>query len=165
MSKVYKTFYKSEIGYLEITASENGIKSLYFSDVEPESTIESNVHIDKCLEQLDDYFKGKRKKFILQLDWEGTQFQKKVWESLLSIPYGKPISYMDVALDIGDAKAIRAVGMANNRNPISIIVPCHRVIGSDGKLTGYGGGLWRKDWLLNHETEFSNVEKQMELLF
>ena len=163
MSRILKTYYKSDIGYVEITASDDGVRSLYFSDTEPETTAQTNVHIDKCLEQIDDYFRGKRKKFILQLDWLGTQFQKKVWESLLLIPFGKTVSYMDIALDIGDAKAIRAVGMANNRNPISIIVPCHRVIGSDGKLTGYGGGIWRKDWLLNHEKEFSNVEKQFEL--
>ncbi|MGD8779249.1 MAG: methylated-DNA--[protein]-cysteine S-methyltransferase [Ignavibacteria bacterium] len=163
MSKVYKTFYKSDIGYLEITASDKGVRSLYFSDTEPEIIAGCNVHIEKCLEQVDDYFRGKRKKFILQLDWQGTGFQKKVWEYLLTIPFGKTVSYMDIAVGLGDPKTIRAVGTANGRNPIPIIVPCHRVIGSDGKLTGYAGGLWRKEWLLNHEKEFSGVEKQMEL--
>jgi methylated-DNA-[protein]-cysteine S-methyltransferase len=100
---------------------------------------------------MDEYFEGSRKEFQLPLAPEGTDFQKRVWSELLNIPYGATCSYLDVARALGDANAIRAVGAANGRNPISIIIPCHRVIGADGSLTGYGGGLWRKEWLLRHE--------------
>lgn len=163
MTQTYKTYYKSEVGILEITASEKGIRSLGFSDTIPEEIYEENEHIKKCLKQLREYFKGERKKFTINLDLQGTEFQKKVWLELLEIPYGETRSYIDVALKLGDENSVRAVGMANNRNPVALIVPCHRVIGADGKLIGYAGGLWRKDWLLKHEKEYSGAEKQMEL--
>jgi len=101
--------------------------------------------------QLDEYFRGKRKVFDLKLEPRGTAFQKKVWRQLLRIPYGETRSYKDIARDVGNNQAVRAVGMANARNPISIIIPCHRVIGIKGDLVGYGGELWRKQWLLDHE--------------
>jgi methylated-DNA-[protein]-cysteine S-methyltransferase len=104
-----------------------------------------------CVHQLDEYFARQRKSFDLKLDLRGTDFQKRVWRELLEIPFGKTVSYLDVAVALGDKKSIRAVGHANGQNPIVVIVPCHRVIGSDGSLTGYGGGLWRKEWLLNFE--------------
>ena len=112
--------------------------------------------VAQCVNQLDEYFQAKRKVFELALAPQGTDFQKRVWAQLLEIPYGETVSYLDVARAIGNAKSIRAVGAANGANPLSIIVPCHRVIGSDGKLTGYGGGLWRKEWLLNHERRHSS---------
>jgi methylated-DNA-[protein]-cysteine S-methyltransferase len=102
---------------------------------------------------LDEYFKGKRQNFSLELQLEGTDFQKKVWEQLQKIPYGETASYKDVAVAIGNEKAVRAVGGANGMNNIAIIIPCHRVIGADGNLVGFGGGLWRKVWLLNHEKQ------------
>ena len=163
MNEIYKAYYKSEVGILEITASEKGIRSLGFSDTIPEEIYEENEHIKKCVKQLKEYFKGERKKFTINLDLQGTDFQKKVWMELLEIPYGETRSYIDVAIKLGDENSVRAVGMANNRNPVALIVPCHRVIGADGKLIGYAGGLWRKDWLLKHEKEYSDVEKQMEL--
>jgi methylated-DNA-[protein]-cysteine S-methyltransferase len=104
-----------------------------------------------ALVQIDEYFRGKRREFSLVLNLEGTDFQKKAWQQLVRIPYGKTATYAEVAAEIGRPEAARAVGQANHRNPISIIVPCHRVIGSGGRLVGYGGGLWRKEWLLAHE--------------
>lgn len=101
--------------------------------------------------QLEEYFEGKRVEFDLPLDLQGTDFQKRVWNELLTIPYGKTVSYKELSIRLGDVRAIRAVAAANGANPVSIIVPCHRVIGSDGSLTGYAGGLWRKRWLLDFE--------------
>lgn len=153
MIKVYKTYYSSPIGTVQIKGSLEGIISLYF--------IEQNIeHSDipeclkECVKQLDEYFKGIRKEFTVKLIIEGTEFRKKVWGKLLDIPYGETCSYIDIASAIGNRKAVRAVGGANHNNEISIIIPCHRVIGSNGSLTGYGGGLWRKEWLLKHEQEF-----------
>ena len=105
------------------------------------------------------YFEGKRNQFDLNLNPAGTDFQKKVWNELLQIPYGKTCSYLDIAKRLGDPKSIRAAATANGKNPLWIVIPCHRVIGSDGSLTGYAGGLWRKKWLLDHE----NPVKQTSL--
>ncbi len=101
--------------------------------------------------QLQDYFDGKRKEFTFAINPIGSEFQKKVWQELLHIPFGKTCSYLELSKKLGDVKAIRAVASANGKNPLWIVVPCHRVIGSDGSLTGYAGGLWRKKWLLEHE--------------
>ena len=105
----------------------------------------------ECLRQLTEYFKGRRQKFSIPLVLEGTDFQKAVWRQLQKIPFGQTASYGDVARAVGSPRAFRAVGNANNKNPIPLIIPCHRVIGSDGKLVGFGGGIWRKEWLLEHE--------------
>jgi methylated-DNA-[protein]-cysteine S-methyltransferase len=105
----------------------------------------------ECLRQLEDYFKGRRQKFDVPLVLEGTDFQKAVWRQLKKIPFGQTASYGDVARAIDRPRAYRAVGNANNKNPVPLIIPCHRVIGSDGKLVGFGGGIWRKQWLLDHE--------------
>ena len=122
-----------------------------------------NSVLVQCKQELLEYFAGKRKEFSVPFRQAGTEFQQKVWNELLKIPYGKTVSYNFIAESLGDKKSIRAVGASNGKNQISIIVPCHRVIGSDGSLTGYAGGLWRKKWLLNHEKEFSNGETQMEM--
>ena len=103
------------------------------------------------MQQLDAYFNGTRKEFDLQLDPEGTDFQKRVWKELLNVPFGKTRTYLEQSKKLGDIKAIRAVASANGKNPIAIIIPCHRILGSDGSLTGYASGLWRKKWLLEHE--------------
>ncbi len=100
---------------------------------------------------MDEYFNKKRKKFDLPLQPQGTNFQKAVWDALLEVPYGTTVSYFDIAKKVDNPKAVRAAGGANGKNPITIIIPCHRIIGSNGKLVGYGGGLWRKKWLLQHE--------------
>ena len=118
--------------------------------------VEKNLGI--AATQLEEYLKGKRKKFELKLDVEGTPFQRLVWKELAKIPFGKTLSYKDIAKRIDNPKAVRAVGTANGRNPICIIVPCHRVIGTNGKMTGYSGGIWRKKWLLAHERINSPVK-------
>jgi methylated-DNA-[protein]-cysteine S-methyltransferase len=112
--------------------------------------------IKKCAAQLQEYFEGSRKIFDLPIQQSGTAFQQAVWSQLLAIDYGKTVSYLELSKKIGDAKAIRAVGTTNGKNQVAIIVPCHRVIGSDGSLTGYAGELWRKRWLLEHEGKFAN---------
>jgi methylated-DNA-[protein]-cysteine S-methyltransferase len=155
---MYSSFYNSPIGLLKIEATQNSVYSVSFSD-EPDSLTQSNDLCEKCKEQLEDYFSGKLFQFDIPKEQKGTLFQQKVWEQLSTIPYGKTISYLTLSKSIGDPKAIRAVGTANGRNNIAIIVPCHRVIGSNAKLTGYAGGLWRKQWLLEHEAKhFSGLQ-------
>jgi methylated-DNA-[protein]-cysteine S-methyltransferase len=144
------TLMKTPVGTLQISGSSRGIRSvMYLETDEPDSNVP--VSLQECVNQVNEYFSGVRKVFNLKLDPAGTDFQLKVWEQLLYIPYGKTISYLDLALMTGSATNTRAVGNANGKNKINIIVPCHRVIGSNGKLTGYGGGLWRKDFLLKFE--------------
>jgi methylated-DNA-[protein]-cysteine S-methyltransferase len=145
---------KTPLGFAKLEGDENGISSLTVlnNDVATSSTI-PEVLAD-AVSQLNEYFKGERKTFSLKLNPEGTDFQKRVWGALLTIPFGKTTSYLQLSKDLGDVKAIRAVASANGRNPLWIIVPCHRVIGTDGSLTGYAGGLQRKQWLLEHESPF-----------
>lgn len=162
MKKEYKAIYNSPIGLIEITGARDNLASLYFVDEKP-SEFESNDYLQRCIAQIDEYFQGKRTEFTLNLYPEGTKFQKRVWDELLNIKYGKTMSYNDLSELLGNKNAIRAVANANARNKISIIIPCHRVIGSDGSLTGYAGGLWRKKWLLEHERKYSNVETQLGL--
>ena len=151
MNENFTTYYRSPIGLIEIAGSDNGIASVLFVDREAEEgLVPACLH--PCVTQLCEYFKGDRKEFTLKLDLHGTAFQQRIWRELLKIPFGRTLSYLDVATAIGNRKSLRAVGNANGRNPICIIVPCHRVIGADGSLTGYGGGLWRKRWLLEFET-------------
>jgi methylated-DNA-[protein]-cysteine S-methyltransferase len=141
---------KTPIGRLCINSSEKGITLVVFTDVMAHK-IHPHPLIDACKQQLKEYFSGKRLQFDLPLDTKGTHFQQAVWQSLSNIPYGKRVSYRDIAESINNPKAVRAVGAANGKNPIGIIVPCHRVIGSNGSLTGYAWGLERKIWLLEHE--------------
>jgi O-6-methylguanine DNA methyltransferase len=115
-----------------------------------------NIHLGNLAIELGEYFAGTRKSFTVPVVMTGTVFQKQVWNELLNIPFGETRSYMEQASAIGKPGAIRAVARANGSNPVSVIIPCHRVIGSDGKLTGYGGGLWRKRWLLEHERKYSS---------
>jgi methylated-DNA-[protein]-cysteine S-methyltransferase len=143
--------FNSPIGCIEIIGNETGLRSVSFSDTMPVSVGVVHPVEKECLQQLEEYFSGKRKNFSLQLDVTGTDFQKKIWNELVKIPFGKTISYLELAMRHGDVKAIRAVGTANAKNPIAIIVPCHRVIGAGGELVGYAGGLHRKKWLLELE--------------
>jgi len=147
----FKAYCVSPIGPVEVSGTPEGILSVTFV----KTRLPNDRNLPECVKegirQLDEYFRGVRKTFSLKLLLQGTPFQKIVWQQLNKIPHGKMVSYGDVARAIGKPKAYRAVGNANNKNPIAIIIPCHRVIGSDGKLVGYGGGLWRKEWLLNHE--------------
>jgi len=144
-------YYRSPIGTLEICGTEEYIISVHFLDSNPEQDSQVFTLLEHCYQQLDEYFSHKRQKFDLPLMRQGTSFQKSVWEKLAEIPYGTTISYLEIAKRVGSPKAVRAVGAANGKNPIAIIIPCHRVIGANGKLIGYGGGLWRKEWLLKHE--------------
>jgi methylated-DNA-[protein]-cysteine S-methyltransferase len=157
MDKEHKACYVSPIGPLKITGTEKGITSLHFEEKKFKSDSPLPPSLQDCLLQLDEYFKGKRKIFKVKLLLQGTEFQKKVWNQLMRIPYAKTLSYKRVAQAIGNEKAVRAVGGANGRNPIGIVIPCHRVIAHDGTLGGFGGGLWRKEWLLNHEKRFANL--------
>ena len=150
-----KACYQSPLGILIITANEDVIESISFEE-EPVELNNSNHLIDNCIKQLDEYFTGLRKVFDLPVQQTGTEFQSRVWNALMQIPYGKTTSYMALSKQLGDVKAIRAVGTANGRNKLAIVVPCHRVIGSDMSLTGYAGGLWRKKWLLEHESKHAN---------
>lgn len=152
-------FIKSPLGFTKIVGDEHGIASVSILDSEETLTTLIPNSLKLCVKQLQEYFDGNRTAFGLKLNPKGTEFQKKVWKELVKIPYGKTVSYLDLAKKLGDAKAIRAVASANGKNPLWIIVPCHRVIGSDGSLTGYAGGLHRKQWLLNHE----NPAKQQTL--
>lgn len=152
----YVYFYDFPIGRLGIAEDGNGITDIFFpkekkqfEDVEEKET----ELIQKAKKQLDEYFAGTRREFSLPLSLKGTEFQKRDWEALCTIPYGETRSYKEVAIQIGNPKACRAVGMANNRNPVLIVVPCHRVIGHNGKLVGYGGGLDVKEMLLNLEKD------------
>jgi len=155
-----KIFYLSPIGLIEICGSEKGISTVLF-DAKVDTLIEHPSCLRDCVKQLDEYFNKKRKIFDLPFDLSGTEFQLKVWNELLKIPYGAVCSYIDIAKRIGNKPAVRAVGSANGKNPISIIIPCHRVIGNDGSLVGYGGGIWRKKYLLELESE----AKQTNLFF
>lgn len=156
-------FLETPIGIAKIVGDKNGIQSISVLDAASVSDDLLHSETPECLQdckiQLNEYFEGKRTEFELTVNPKGTAFQIKVWKSLLQIPHGKTTSYLEQSALLGDKKAIRAVASANGKNPILIVIPCHRVLGSDGSLTGYAGGIWRKKWLLAHE----NPLKQQSL--
>lgn len=146
------TFINTPLGIAKLEGDENGLASItVLNDDIPASTVIPEL-LEDAVYQLQEYFEGTRDSFSLTLNPNGTDFQKRVWDALLDIPYGKTLSYLELSKILGDVKAIRAVAAANGKNPLWIIIPCHRVIGSDGSLTGYAGGLHRKKWLLDHES-------------
>jgi methylated-DNA-[protein]-cysteine S-methyltransferase len=162
MSETRVAYYESPIGRLEVRGGERGVSAVTFVDELAPRAARGSLAVREgkgplpaaltdCLTQLDEYFRGRRRTFSVKLDLGGTAFQNKVWRALRAVRFGKTASYKDIAKAVGNPAATRAVGGANHSNPVSIIVPCHRVVGSDGRLTGYGGGLWRKEWLLRHE--------------
>jgi len=153
MAEIQTTYYHSPIGLLRITATENFITEVSFNDKVQKAETKKKLPpmLIHCVEQLIQYFNGERRSFVLPLNQPGTAFQKEVWNELMGIPFAKTISYLELARRTGDTKATRAVAAANGKNNIAIIVPCHRVVGSNNDLVGYSGGLWRKKWLLNHE--------------
>ena len=151
-------YIKTPLGITKILGDENGISVISVSN-EGEISDTIPVVLQEAVWQLNDYFEGKRIDFTFKLNPSGTDFQQKVWQGLLEIPFGKTISYLELSKQLGDVKAIRAVASANGKNPLWIVVPCHRVVGTDGSLTGYAGGLWRKKWLLDYE----NPVKQQSL--
>ena len=144
-------FIKTPLGTAKIVGDENGISEISVLS-EGAVTTEIPTQLKECVSQLREYFDGQRNHFDFKLNPQGTDFQQRVWQELLNIPFGKTMSYLDLSKKLGDVKAIRAVASANGKNPLWIVVPCHRVIGTDGSLTGYAGGLWRKKWLLEHES-------------
>jgi methylated-DNA-[protein]-cysteine S-methyltransferase len=143
-------FINLPLGITKIEGDENGITII---SILSEGIVSKKIskNLQEAVIQLKDYFDGKRTDFTFKLNPKGTEFQQKVWQELTNIPFGKTISYLDLAKKLGDPKVIRAAASANGKNPLWIVVPCHRVIGTDGSLTGYAGGLWRKKWLLEHE--------------
>jgi len=149
------SYYESPIGLIQIKSINQKICSVLFVEKETEAfTIDTPLNLE-CIKQLKEYFAGTRLHFDIPIFQIGTDFQQLVWNELLNIPYGTTLSYGQLARKVGDIKSVRAVGTTNGKNKIAIIVPCHRVIGSDGSLTGYAGELWRKEWLLKHEVEHS----------
>ncbi|RYL22978.1 methylated-DNA--[protein]-cysteine S-methyltransferase [Acinetobacter piscicola] len=149
----------SPVGVLKLVATDTALVAVLWENEDPKRVrlaelIENTQHpiLLETQKQLNEYFKGKRQQFDLPLDFEGTEFQQKVWQALLTIPFGETRSYKDIAEQIGNVKAVRAVGAANGKNPISIIAPCHRVVGANGKLVGFAGGLENKDVLLKLES-------------
>ena len=151
MQEFQSAIISSPLGMLEITGSHDVIFSVLFMDKKKAKPTQVPASLQKCVTQLEEYFSWKRKTFDLQLQPSGTTFQRHVWDELLNIPYGKTTSYLKLAQQLGDEKSIRAVASANGKNPIAIIIPCHRVIGSQGEMVGYAGGIKRKEWLLAHE--------------
>jgi len=161
LKTAYHHVMESPVGSLLLSSNGDHLTGLSFKNNEIKN--DQLAIFDKTMEQLKEYFHEGRTVFDLPLVNEGTDFQKKVWEQLLEIPFGTSISYKELALSLGDLKSIRAVGTANGRNNISIIYPCHRVIGSDGSLTGYAWGVDKKKWLLKHEGHSSFQEEQLAL--
>jgi methylated-DNA-[protein]-cysteine S-methyltransferase len=165
MNMASRSYLDSPLGLIEISGDETGITSVLFENKSGVSSLneaqphEMNAHVKRCRDQLLEYFDGKRQQFDVELSLKGTDFQKTVWRELIKIPFGKTISYAGLSQKLGNQAAIRAAASANGKNTINIIIPCHRVIGSNGSLTGYGGELWRKQWLL----EFEEGNRQLSL--
>lgn len=162
-----KLDYKSPIGLIEIIGTDEAICSIMFCERDmPKNMMQDETPkvLKDCCRQLDEYFKGERYDFTFPYIYEGTDFQKTVWNALKGISYAKTSSYKDIAVSIGNETAIRAVGNANGKNKLSIVVPCHRIIGSSGKLVGYAGGLWRKEWLLQHESRCKSINFNTQAL-
>jgi methylated-DNA-[protein]-cysteine S-methyltransferase len=156
MERFSYTYIDSPLGEIEIKFDEENLRHIFFRKETEEKKGEAEkvpVFVVQAIMQLNDFFAGELSEFNLRLDLKGTDFQEKVWNELRNIPYGKTISYLQLAKKLGDVKNIRAAASANGKNPFAIVIPCHRVIGTDGSLTGYAGGLWRKQWLLEHEAK------------
>lgn len=157
MIQKYYYYYDSPIGILEIGTTEDELISILYVDEKRKNTEQPEI-LKETINQIQEYFNGTRKKFDIKFKLKGTEFQEKVWNALTDIPYGDTVSYKYIATKIGNEKAVRAVGNTNGRNIINIVVPCHRVIGANKSLTGYGGGLDKKSWLLKHEEKFSKAK-------
>jgi len=156
----YQIAFQSPLGFLVLKSVDEAITEISFSenDIQEQNSCEV---LDACKQQLENYFCGKTIFFDLPLSPAGTEFQQKVWAELLKIPYGETITYMELAVRLGDPKCIRAAGTANGKNPIAIIIPCHRVIGAGNKLTGYAGGIWRKKMLLELEMKYNPTKRTL----
>ena len=148
-------FINSPLGTIEILGDDEVVTSINFVEEKKLSEGVFPSEVTLCIKELNAYFQGNLLDFNFNFQQNGTDFQQKVWAGLLKIPYGTTLSYLELSRRLGDEKAIRAVGTTNGKNKLAVVIPCHRVIGSDGSLTGYAGGLWRKEWLLNHERKIS----------
>ena len=155
MDNIFKTTVETPIGYLELTTNHDYLLSVSFTDIYLQSSVYQPNILNETVRQIGEYFKGFLKEFNLKLQPAGTDFQIKVWEQVIKVPFGETVSYLEIAKRTGSKNNSRAVGLANGKNPIPIIIPCHRIIGLNGKLTGYAGGLDRKKWLLNHELQLT----------
>ncbi len=158
MESKHTAYCKTPIGLATIIGNADGISSVSVGDDKEGICKEVHPSLLDCVQQLSEYFAGERCQFDLKLNPKGTEFQQKVWKSLGDVPFGKTRSYLEQSKFLGDVKAIRAVAAANGKNPLWIVVPCHRIIGSDGSLTGYAGGIWRKKWLLELESPSGQLE-------
>lgn len=161
MSEVFQSYYHSPTGIIQLTATDHAITNLRFVDAIDNQYNQESPVLTEATRQLDAYFKGVLKSFALAIEPIGTPFQLKVWALLWQIPYGQTISYAELSQQFGDDKAIRAIARANGANPIPILIPCHRVIGSNGSLTGYSGGLHRKQWLLDMEAQTNGTKLRL----
>ncbi|KIC93887.1 methylated-DNA--[protein]-cysteine S-methyltransferase [Flavihumibacter solisilvae] len=152
---MHTAYYHSPIGILRVTVTDSYVQEVHFCNDDEKENVVADAALtpllQQCLDELIEYFQGVRKQFDLPVHQEGTSFQQSVWSELTAIPYGRTISYLELSRRLGDPKAIRAAASTNGKNQVAIIVPCHRVIGSNRELIGYAGGLWRKRWLLEHE--------------
>jgi methylated-DNA-[protein]-cysteine S-methyltransferase len=156
MNGIYNTVFNSPIGKINIKSSINVITSIQFIDKKEKLTdTEPSDLTELCKVQLEEYFNGIRREFDIPIQASGTNFQLNVWRLVKEIPFGMTTTYLNISKKMGDSKKTRAIGSANGSNPISILIPCHRIIGKNGKLIGYSGGIWRKQWLLEHENKFS----------
>ncbi len=162
ISVMYSLTFKTPVGYLELSSNETALTSVSFVESAKKPSKKLPGILLSAKQQLKEYFSGTRKDFELVLKPEGTEFQLKVWDEISKINFGETASYLDIAKATGSPKNTRAIGLANGKNPIPIIIPCHRVIGSNGKLTGYAGGIYKKRWLLKHELDHSSKQ---DLLF
>jgi methylated-DNA-[protein]-cysteine S-methyltransferase len=152
-----EVYYQTPVGFAHITADDNFITKISIRDEVHEVKQVTSPVLNLTIKQLDEYFAGERKIFDLPINQPGTDFQQRVWQQLLQIPYGVTISYAQMSNQMNSPLAIRAIAAANGKNNLWIVVPCHRVIGSNGSLTGYAGGLWRKQWLLDHEASITGT--------
>ena len=154
MDILYHDSFETPIGFIHVEANDSGICSIDFHDL-PEVEANASLLTNAAIKQLSVYFAGEIQEFSVPLAPNGTTFELEVWNELSKVPYGETCSYLDIANRMNNPKAIRAVGRANGANPIAIVIPCHRVVGADGSLVGYSGGLWRKRWLLDHEARIA----------
>ena len=162
-ASIHTALYHSPLGMLLLQAEEEQLTVAGFKDVAAVTSTEetSSPVLQKTIVQLDEYFAGTRQQFDLPLNPSGTAFQQKVWQQLIQIPFGETITYLHMAKRLGNVKSIRAAASANGKNPLAIVIPCHRVVGADGKLTGYAGGLHRKQWLLEHEAKMAGKQSKL----
>lgn len=155
MNEIFTSYLHSPVGWLKLTTDKKFLLSISFENEGGNISEISPPVLQQSIVQLEEYFAGIRKDFDIELAPVGTDFQQRIWELVKKVPFGKTASYLDIAKDSGSDKNTRAVGLANGKNPIPIVIPCHRIVGTNGKLTGYAGGLERKRWLLLHEQNFS----------